>query len=186
MIKVVDVPRFEVLVNGLRKGLNDVNRGRYRLKDLAIVTVLTFTGCRVGELLKLKVSDLDFKSKTVRIFQEKKGGEHPRIVPIPSDLFWSILGRYVRRLPFKDLKLFPITDRQVRNVVYKFSLRYLGRKIRPHAIRHSYATFLLRKTKDLELVRRLLGHSNYSVIKSYLNYTQEDLKSELEEAFTEL
>jgi len=181
-----DVPRFEALVAALRKALRDVERGRYRLRDLALVSVLVFTGCRVGELLRLRVSDLDSESRTVRILQEKKGCEFPRTVPVPSDLFWSIVERYVRTLPFRDSKLFPISDRQVRNVVYKFSLRYLGRRIRPHAIRHSYATFLLRKTRDLELVRRLLGHRDYSVVKAYLDYTQEDLEESLREVFRDL
>jgi len=39
--------------------------------------------------------------------------------------------------------------------VYKFSLRYLRDKLRPHAIRHGYAISMLEETKDLETVRRL-------------------------------
>jgi Site-specific recombinase XerD len=46
----------------------------------------------------------------------------------------------------------------------------------PHAFRHSFALMLLGKTKNLEIVRRLLGHSNYNIIKEYLNYTIEDIK----------
>jgi len=67
--------------------------------------------------------------------------------------------------------------------VYKFSIRYLKKKIRPHAIRHSYALAVLKKTKDLEVVRRLLGHADYKHLKHYLNYTQEDLEKELMKVF---
>jgi site-specific recombinase XerC len=49
--------------------------------------------------------------------------------------------------------------------VYKWSKRYLKRKIRPHAIRHSYAIEVLKVTKNLEAVRRLLGHEDYSTVK---------------------
>ena len=57
--------------------------------------------------------------------------------------------------------------------------------MRPHALRHSYAIFILKSTKDLEAVRRLLGHSDYKWLKVYLDYTQEDLAAELEKAFRE-
>jgi len=53
-----------------------------------------------------------------------------------------------------------LTDRQARNVVCKFTKRYLKRKIRPHAIRHNYAIAVLKETKNLEVVRRLLGHED--------------------------
>mgnify|MGYP000008671123 CR=1 FL=1 len=183
-LKLEDVPKYESLIEAIKRAKRDLDRGRHRLRDLALVSILVFTGCRLGEALKLRVEDIDLKARTVRIHQEKKGGEFHRIVPIPSNLFWEIIERYLRRFPRKDMKLFDITDRQVRNVVYKFTKRYLRVKVRPHALRHSYAIFILKKTKDLEAVRRLLGHSDYKWLKKYLDYTQEDLEEELREAFS--
>lgn len=185
-LKIEDVPRYETLVERLERAYRDVDRGRYRLRDLALVATLTFTGCRLGEALSLTLESLDFEHKVVTIAQEKKRTRFVRKVPVPMPLYWKIMERYAKRIPFRNSKLFPITDRQARNIVYKFTKRYLGRKIRPHAIRHSYATFILRKTRDLETVRRLLGHSGYNVLKAYLDYTQEDLESELERIFHEL
>ena len=163
-----------------------MDNAKYKLKDLALVSVLSFTGCRLGEALKLRVCDLDPGSKTVRIVQEKKGFQQPRIIPIPNQLFWEIIERYLRRISGKEDRLFPISERQARNIVYKFTKRYLGKKIRPHALRHSYAIFILKQTRDLETVRRLLGHSDYKWLKCYLDYTQEDLATELERAFREI
>ena len=76
-----------------------------------------FTGCRLGKALKLRLSDLDFKEKTVRIMQEKKKAQHPRIVPVPSKLVWEVMERYSRRIASKDDLLFPISERQARNIV---------------------------------------------------------------------
>jgi len=64
-----------------------MDNAKYKLRDLALVAILAFTGCRLGEALKLKVCDLDPKSKTARIVQEKKGFQQLRIIPIPSPLF---------------------------------------------------------------------------------------------------
>lgn len=179
----MDVPRFEALLDGVRRAKLDVERGRYRLRDLALVDVLVFTGCRLGEALKLKVEDIDTRHRTVRIHQEKKSGEFHRIVPVPAQIFWDTMERYIRLFASRDMRLFDISERQARNIVYKFTLKYLKRKYRPHAIRHSYAIFILKKTKDLEAVRRLLGHSDYKWLKCYLDYTQEDLEEELRKAF---
>lgn len=185
-LKLEDVPRYEALIEAIKKAYGDMSKGRYRLKDLTLVAILTFTGCRLGEALALRVRDLDLEAQTVRVRQLKKTYEMLRVVPVPSELFWEIIKRYLRRLPYPDTKLFDITERQARNIVYKFTKRYLKRKIRPHAVRHSYATYLLRKMRDLEVVRRLLGHEDYRTIKAYLNYTQEDLKQDLRGVWKEL
>ena len=179
--KLVDAPSFEALVEAVKRAYRDVNEGVYRLRDLALVSVLTFTGCRLGESLALTKNDIDKKNKTVRIHQLKKRGDVVRVVPVPSPLFWEIIERYLNRIV--DDKLFPITDRQARNIVYKFTKRYLRKKIRPHALRHAYALQVLKTTKNLEVVRRLLGHSDYKHLKHYLDYTQEDLYEELEKVF---
>jgi len=185
-MKLEDVPKYEALIDAVKRAYSDVEKARYRLRDLALVATLTFTGCRLGEALRLKLGDLDFKEKTVRIRQEKKRGEFTRVVPVPSRLFWDIMERYAKRIPHKESRLFEISDRQARNIVHKFSLRYLRMRFRPHAIRHSYALFVLKNTKNLEVVRRLLGHSDYKWLMVYLNYTQEDLADELSRAFEAL
>jgi len=179
-LRLSDVPRMEEVVEAIRKAL----RAGHEPRNLALVSILAFTGCRLSEALLLTKDDLDMRGRTVRIRQLKKGREFYRVVPVPSDLFWQVVHKYANRAPGD--KLFDITARQARNIVYAFSLKYLRRRIRPHALRHAYATFVLKHTRDLETVRRLLGHAGYDVIKAYLDYTQEDLEERLFEAFSRL
>jgi site-specific recombinase XerD len=56
----------------------------------------------------------------------------------------------------------------------------------PHSTRHSYPVVVLKATKNLEAVRRLLGHRDYTTIKVYLDLTQEDLEQELSKLFSQL
>jgi len=177
--KLDDVPAYEDLLRAVRRAYHDVNQAKYRLRDLALVAVLIYTGCRLGEVLSLTRDDIDFENKVIHI---KQGKDEPyRLVPIEADLFWTIMERYLRRLTGDQL--FTITERQARNIVYKFAKRYLGRKIRPHAIRHSFALALVRKTANLEELRRILGHSDYKHLKNYLEVTYTDTVCELQKAF---
>jgi len=177
--KLDDVPPYEDLLRAVRRAYHDVNQARYRLRDLALVAVLIYTGCRLGEVLSLTRDDIDFENKAIRI---KQGKEEPyRVVPVQADLFWTIMERYLRRLTGDQL--FTITERQARNIVYKFAKRYLGRKIRPHAIRHSYAIALARKVMNLEELRRLLGYADYKHVVNYLLSVSPDIVQEIEKGF---
>ena len=181
-LKLEDIPRYESLITAIKRA----RKHRYKDRDLALVSILVFTGCRLGEAMEMRVKDLDFKHRTITIHQEKKGRKFIRIVPVVSDMFWNIMERYVRTIPYRNERLFDLTIRQGRNIVYSFTKKYLKRRIRPHAIRHSYAVFILKHTRDLEAVRRLLGHADYKWLKVYLDYTQEDLESVLREVYEKL
>jgi integrase len=180
-LKLLDVPPYQALLEAVSRAWRDVQRGRYMLRDLALISILVFTGCRIGEAMKISKSDLDFRGRAVRINQLKKRESFIRVVPVPSNLFWGIVRGYMERIASE--RLFRFTPRHGRNIVYGFSERYLVKRIRPHAIRHSYAIAVLKATKNLEAVRRLLGHSDHSTIKTYLDMTQEDLEEELSKIF---
>jgi site-specific recombinase XerD len=135
-----------------------------------------------GEAVQLRRQDVDIKRRAVVIRQLKKRGEFQRVVPVPSNLYWEILTYYLERTA--EDRVFNLTVRQARNVVYSFTEKYLKKRIRPHAIRHSYAVAVLKATKNLEAVRRLLGHRDYTTIKVYLDLTQEDLEQELSKLFS--
>lgn len=185
-LRLVDIPRYESLLEAIKKAWRDVKKNRYRVRDLSLASILIFTGCRLGEALNLMVEDMDYENKTVKIHQEKKGEEFERIVPIPSQLFWTIVERYLKKFPDEKRSLYSISNRQARNIIYRFGEKYLSRRYRPHSFRHSYAVFIARTTRDLEIVRRLLGHANYNWVKQYLDYTQEDLEKDLERIYSEL
>jgi site-specific recombinase XerD len=68
-------------------------------------------------------------------------------------------------------------------VVHRIAECYLKRRLRPHAIRHSYAIAVLKATRNLEVVRRLLGYEDCDTVKVYLDLSQEGLEEELTRFF---
>ena len=176
-----EVPYYEDIYNAILKTRRLVNKGRYRLRDFMIITTLAFTGIRVGELVELRKEDVDLEREVIVIRQLKKRGKASRVIPIPVDWYWFYMSRYYALV---SGKLFNISKRHVRTIVYRWSEEFLGKRIRPHYFRHAYALNFLRKSKDLEALRRLLGHSDYRVLKEYLDYTQEDLAEVLKKVLT--
>ncbi len=82
----------------------------------------------------------------------------------------------------KDAKIFSLTRRQVLNITHKYSEEILGRKIRNHAFRHAFAIRILEKTRDIELCRRLIGHSRIETVKIYLDFAITDRVKEVSDA----
>ena len=132
--------------------------------------VLFYTGIRVGELLALTVSDLDFKAKTISITKNyarvdgkdlilsPKTPKSKRIVNIP-DFLCSMLQDYIQKLYAPDLRLFFTLNKYSLNKRLKKTAAAAGVKaIRVHDLRHSHASLLIELGFSPLLISQRLGH----------------------------
>lgn len=136
-------------------------------QDRALVETLYGIGCRVSELVQLKISDIDFESRTALVFGK---GNKERMLPINNSALAAIRkhldtrnfeSEYIfasRRFPEK-----PMTTRNARNIVYK----YTDGDLSPHMLRHSYATHLFANGVDIRIIQELLGHSDINTTTIY-------------------
>lgn len=155
-------------------------QGEVSLRDLCIEGLMATTGVRVSELLALKKSDFDLKQGIMSVSQLKKKGDFVRQTVISSDLK-PFLEEYLRGIQ-NDEKLFKLTRRQVLNITHEQTAAIIGRPIRNHAFRHAYAIRILEKTHDIELCRRLIGHSELETVKIYLDFAIGDRAKEVGDA----
>lgn len=178
-LELRDVPSWkevELLIGSMMKAYK---QGEIPLRDLCIVGLLATTGMRTSELLLLKKSDFDFGTNIIMITQLKKKDEFARQTILSQDL-----KAYVRDY-VKDVQgemVFNLSRRQVLNITHRYTQRFLGRRIRSHALRHAYAIRILEKTRDIELCRRLIGHSRLETVKIYLDFTIGDRMKEISDA----
>lgn len=154
------------------------DKNSYNLRNLCLFGLLAFCGLRISEVLDLEKSNINFADEIIVIKQKKKKSEAVREV-ILADQLKPYLEEYVKNC---NSKLFTISQRGARDFIYRLTKRVLGRRIRPHAFRHAFAIRLLDKTKNIEVVRRLLGHRYYSTVKIYLDFTVRDIKEEIKNA----
>lgn len=153
-------------------------------RDRVILELLYATGIRVGELINIKLSDINFSERQIIILGK---GNKERIVTY-GEYCEEILQMYLED-GYKKLNvsnssyLFlnklggPITERGVRYVLDQIIKKTsLAKSISPHVLRHSFATHLLNSGCDLLTVQKLLGHASISATQIYTHVSTDRLK----------
>lgn len=156
-------------------------------RDHAILLVLVFTGIRRGELLNLKVSDVDLATGTLRVVNGK--GRKTRVVPLVAEATEAV-GDW---LTFRRTKGHDYLFTTVRgNRIYASRLQVIWKAVlersgvsRPgvtlHTLRHSMATLLLQSGQaDLVAIQHLLGHTRLDTTGIYLHVVPGQLRSAVE------
>lgn len=156
------------------------------LRDRAILELLYATGLRVSEVANLRISDVDFAEKLVRV----KGKGWKERIALLHDEALNWLERYltesrpmflrrskqVTDIVFVSQKGTPLTVRQIHRIVDKYAQKVLGRRVSPHTLRHSFATHLLEGGADLRVIQELLGHTSLAATQIYTRLSRTHLK----------
>lgn len=131
------------------------------------------TGCRRGELLQLKVEDIDFAQGWIRIYRGKTDANdhvylHPQLVPVLKDCISKTRCEYVFAAPpsFDG----PYHEDAVSRAFARACERAGVENARLHDLRHHFATMLKRNGSDLATIAALLGHSRRSGLVMTLRY----------------
>ena len=153
-------------------------------RDSLILEMLYATGVRVGELVNIKVSDIDLGRRNIIILGK---GNKERFVTYGEyceDILKTYLnnGRVILNIKQSDYLFLnnnggQLTDRGVRFILDKLIQKTsLNKNISPHMIRHSFATHLLNEGCDLLTVQKLLGHESIKATQIYTHVTTDRLK----------
>jgi len=160
-------------------------------RDRLILEMLYATGLRVGELVHLKVSDIDFSSKTIFVLgkgnkeREVTYGEYcEEILKLYLSQGYLSLNKKHREELFLNNTGGVLTERGVRFILDKIIEKTTVKKsISPHMIRHSFATHLLNEGCDLLSVQKLLGHESISATQVYTHVSTDRLKEVYYQSF---
>jgi integrase len=138
-------------------------------RNCTLLWTLLHSGARAQEVLNLTADDLNTYDESVFIRGLK--GSNDRELPVPSWLFQRLTAELSRA---QNQRLFPITYNRLRQIWDLY--RPVHKKL--HALRHTFAIRLYKKTKDLRLVQVALGHRNITNTMIYAEYaySQEELR----------
>jgi len=145
-----------------------------------LVDTALSTGLRVGELAKIRVIDIDFKRGFINIRRLKKGKPYKDILAISPELQQHLkdyLGKRKKGKLFKG-KRGNLTTQGLQQI-WKAAIKRAGlpKEYSIHSARHSAAVQYLRKTKNLKLVQKLLGHASITTTaQMYADVPFEDMQ----------
>ena len=147
------------------------------IRNIAIIGLLFSTGIRISELCNIKVADINFNEKTLKIFGK---GSKERILYIGNETVvdfckkYKQLNEYVAENDYFFLNRFgkQISDQSVRIFLKNIESELkLTEHITPHMFRHTFATTLLEKDVDIRYIQSILGHSSISTTQIYTHVT---------------
>lgn len=188
----VETPKFRMrLPNHL--SIEEVNRllsqpdtgNALGMRDKAMIEVLYSTGLRVSELVNLRLSDLQMESGCARCIGK---GNKERLVPMGRTAIAAIeeyLRNYRQDLLRNKTSPYVFLNRfggRMGRIGFWKKLAEYGRraglrvKLKPHMLRHSFATHLLERGADLRSVQLMLGHADISTTQIYTHVVKDRLK----------
>ena len=160
-------------------------------RDLLLLEMLYATGCRVGELVSMKVSDIDFGRRNILILGKGNKERYVTYEEYCEDALKKYLNDGYKTLNKNNIDyLFlnnnggALTERGVRFILEKIIKQTgINKNISPHMIRHSFATHLLNEGCDLLTVQKLLGHESIKATQIYTHVTTDRLKEVYYQSF---
>ncbi|HAE13664.1 MAG TPA: integrase [Bacteroidetes bacterium] len=149
------------------------------IKHKLLLSITYACGMRRGEVLELKLSDIDLKRQVMYVRLGK--GKKDRMIPLPESIRLQLPVYFRAYQP--TLYLFegtesgkPYSEGSFQSVM-KQALERCGikKKVSLHTLRHSYATHLLEAGTDLRYIQELLGHSSSKTTEIYTHVSTRKL-----------
>jgi integrase/recombinase XerD len=171
------------------------------LRNKAILSLMLNMGLRVSEVVNLRPGDLNLTKRKLRVVNGKGGVD--RDLVIPEGLI-ELLKEWKKRKPQNSNYFFTTIKNKKGKITFKngterdvsskpgkkLSVRYIQARIKkyakkadisknisPHTLRHTFGTFFYRQTKDIETLRKLLGHSDISTTQIYVTLANIDVEN---------
>lgn len=177
----------------IRKVINHFSSSCFRHRRSRITIALAyFAGLRVSELSSLSWSAVNLQENYIRVIGK---GNKERLIPICSDLRLELINWRAYSIMFfnncvPDYVLCKRTGQRASvRLIEEFVCFALQRfcepeVCHPHALRHSFATNLMRKGVSIQVIQKLMGHTNINTTMVYLSVTSDYLLKEFNKAFS--
>ncbi len=164
------------------KILLDIPNKRYPtgVRNKAMLSVMLNMGLRVSEVSNLKFRDVNINKRKIRVVNGKNGKDRDLVIPgytlvlMEKGKVLSSESNYI----YTTLYGLKVGTRYIQDMVGRYRERSeIGKNVTPHTLRHTFATEFYRQTKDIETLRKILGHSDISTTQIYVTLANIDVEN---------
>lgn len=180
--------------------VNLLLEGETRERNRALLEFMYCTGCREDEVRNMRIGDIDFHTKAVVI--NGKGAKQRMV--ILGDVAMEWVTRYLDscRGISGEMLMAPVvapfigrqylfenrSGRQMRAQDIYNAVQYAARKaglenVRPHMLRHTFATVMLRRGANIRVIQEFLGHESLNTTQMYLTVNDTDKRDAFDKYF---
>jgi site-specific recombinase XerD len=159
------------------------------LQHEIMLKLLFFTAVRVGELVKIKISDIDFNQ--CKIFIEEGKGRKDRYILFPNN-FRLVLQSHLRANPknkylFETTRFTAFTPRRVQQIVKEYrEIAEIEQKIHPHLFRHQMITYLTSQGLSDSQIQLISGHESKKSLEIYQHLSLKNVEQAYQDAVREI
>lgn len=148
------------------------------IRDKLIFYIFMDTGCRLTELTKIEVKNIDFETRSIFLSHTKTNKvRYVYFTSETSKLLKKFLKKHDHEYLFTTyIKNEPMRKNTIELIFSRIKKKYQIEKLSPHMLRHTLSTQLYHSGADLILISEILGHSSTDTTKRYIH---SDLKSNL-------
>lgn len=180
---VLSIAEIDLIVSNID------NSSKHGQRNTTIIETLYSCGLRVSELINLKISNIKFLEKYIKITGK---GNKERLTPI-SQKCLKLLSIYINEIRihqiiksgnddivFLNNRGSQLSREMIFTIVKKLTENSgIKKNVSPHTFRHSFATHLIEGGADLRAVQEMLGHENITTTEIYTHLDNDYLRSNL-------
>ncbi|MCM8818769.1 MAG: site-specific tyrosine recombinase XerD [Candidatus Omnitrophica bacterium] len=182
----IDTPKIErklpdvLTEEEINKILSIDKISRKHIRNLAILELFYSSGLRVSELCNLKIEDVNLDAGFIKV----KGKRQRERISLLNKNTIELLRKYlnerkksINEYLFLNSRGEKISRQSVWKIVKKYA-KYAGinKNVKPHTLRHTFATHLLKEGLDLRVIQELLGHKSISTTEIYTHMDRKKIK----------
>ena len=178
----------EVLTEKEQDQLIAVFNVRYfnSFRNRTMINLFLASGLRLSEMINLRWRDINLMTGQLKVVEGK--GDKDRILWISDSIveelrIWKVnqsekIG--ICNFVFTTKSKNKLDARNIRRMVAEYSIKAgIVKKVSPHTFRHTFASDLLRATKNIRLVQKALGHEDLSTTMIYTHIVDEEFEDAL-------
>ena len=187
--EMLDKYDFQHIIDAIKEGQGSfkektaTRQKKWKYRDLSIMYLFMSTGMRESALSEINISDIDWDSNKLLVID--KGDRfheyYLNSVTKESLLKWLETRKQVVKNPennalFLSYQGERISASGLRKMVNKYCMEALGVHISPHKLRAGFCSIMYEKTRDIEKVRRMVGHSDITTTQRYIVTDKQEKK----------